>query len=95
MTAQGDGRPPPSLVLYSRAYCHLCHDMEAALRRLQAEVPFHLEVLDVDSDPVLEQRFNELVPLLMQGERELARYHLDADLLRSELLAQALKSPSN
>ncbi|HXC41872.1 MAG TPA: glutaredoxin family protein [Burkholderiales bacterium] len=81
-----DGNPAPArLTLYSRAYCHLCHDMEAALRRLQAEQPFELEVLDVDADPALEARFNELVPVLMEGERELARYHLDVAALRAEL----------
>jgi len=82
-----------ALTLYSRAYCHLCHDMEAALRQVQAEQPFELEVIDVDTDPALEERFNELVPVLMAGERELARYHLDIAALRAELAAHAAKSP--
>ena len=43
--------------LYSRNYCHLCHDMLAALEALRGEpgVPdFEIEVLDVDADPELE-----------------------------------------
>jgi hypothetical protein len=71
---------PLRLTLYSRTYCHLCHDMQAALQAMAAAAApaFELEVLDIDADPQLEQRFNELVPVLMHGERELARYHLDA-----------------
>ena len=53
------------LTLYSRGYCHLCHEMHAALERLAGPCGFDLDVLDVDADPLLEARFNELVPVLM------------------------------
>ena len=72
----------PALTLYSRQWCHLCHDMEAALRQLQREFSFDLEVWDVDADPALEARFDELVPVLMAGEQELARYRLDEAAFR-------------
>lgn len=65
------------LTLYSRQWCHLCHEMEAELRALQEELGFELAVLDVDADPALEARFDELVPVLMMGDTELARYRLD------------------
>lgn len=71
--------------MYSRAYCHLCHDMLASLEALPEAAAFELEVLDVDADPVLEQRFNELVPVLMHGDRELARYRLDVAALTAYL----------
>ena len=73
------------LTLYSRAYCHLCHDMQAALEALPEAAAFELEVLDVDADPELELRFNELVPVLMHGDQELARYRLDAAALTAYL----------
>lgn len=79
----------PRLTLYSRGYCHLCHDMHAALERLAAPCGFDLDVLDVDADPVLEARFNELVPVLMHGETELARYRLDEAVLAAYLRAAA------
>jgi len=75
----------PRLTLYSRVYCHLCHEMADTVESVRAETPFDLEVLDVDADPVLEARFNELVPVLMHGERELARYRVEADKLRAYL----------
>jgi len=77
--------PRPQLVLYSRQYCHLCDDMLAALEVLRGELGFGLEVIDVDAEPELERRYNELVPVLMHGERELARWRLDASDLRAYL----------
>jgi hypothetical protein len=76
---------PLQLTLYSRAYCHLCQDMLAALQVLRREFHFDIEVVDVDTDPELERRFNELVPVLMHGGRELARWRLDVLFLRAYL----------
>ncbi|HKK14464.1 MAG TPA: glutaredoxin family protein [Gammaproteobacteria bacterium] len=75
----------PALDLYGRAYCHLCGDMEGALRALQAELGFALTVHDVDADPDLERRFGEWVPVLMGGEREICHYFLDEAALRRYL----------
>jgi len=68
----------PALTLYSRTWCHLCDDMLSGLHSLQSGLPFVLTVIDVDSDPALEQRFGEWVPVLMHGDRELCHYHLDS-----------------
>jgi thioredoxin reductase (NADPH) len=75
----------PVLVLYSRAYCHLCEAMLDEIESVRGEFAFRLSVVDVDSDPGLERRFGELVPLLAHGEHELARYRLDSGLLRAYL----------
>lgn len=66
-----------TLTLYSRAWCHLCDNMLAELQILQARQPFELNIVDVDSQPALEQRFGEWVPVLVHGERELCHYHLN------------------
>lgn len=71
------------LTLYGRGYCHLCHDMEVALEPLQCELGFAVEAVDVDADPGLEERFGELVPVLMAGERELCHYFLDVPAVRA------------
>lgn len=68
---------PPTLTLYSRNYCHLCEEMIEALRGLQGLFAFHLAVVDIDSDPQLERRHGEKVPVLMHGERELCHFRLD------------------
>ena len=81
----GRSGQPARLVLYSRRYCHLCQDMLAAIEPLRVEFGFGLEVVDVDADPELERRFNEAVPVLMHGQRELARWRLDPAALRAYL----------
>jgi hypothetical protein len=51
--------------------------MIAGLRELQAGVPFELEIIDVDSDPTLESRYGERVPVLVGSAGEICHYHLD------------------
>lgn len=59
--------------------------MLASLEVLRDEFRFGLEVIDVDAAPELERRYDELVPVLMHGERELARWRLDPSALRAYL----------
>lgn len=73
------------LTLMSRGYCHLCHDMEAALAPLADELGATVTVLDVDADPALEARYDELVPVLLHGETELCHYFLDEAKIREYL----------
>jgi thioredoxin reductase (NADPH) len=73
------------LTLLSRTYCHLCHDMEAALAPLAAEVGAEVVVLDVDADDALEARWGELVPVLLHGDTELCHYFLDEPKVRDYL----------
>lgn len=73
------------MALYSRQYCHLCHDMLSAVEAMRDEFSFELDVVDVDADPELGRCYNELVPLLMHGDRELARWRLNAAGLRAYL----------
>ncbi|MEC5405314.1 glutaredoxin family protein [Paraburkholderia sp. MPAMCS5] len=80
------------LTLYGRAWCHLCDDMRAALEPLLTEFGAQVEVIDVDSDPVLEARYNDLVPVLVCDGVELCRYHFDEAQVRSALAARAALS---
>lgn len=73
------------LTLMSRNYCHLCHDMELALAPLVAEFDAAVRVLDVDADPVLEAKYDELVPVLLHGENEICHYFLDEPKTREYL----------
>ncbi len=73
------------LSLMSRSYCHLCHDMEVALQPLLEEFSATLKVLDVDADPGLEAKYDELVPVLLHGDQELCHYFLDEAKVRAYL----------
>lgn len=82
------------LTLYSREWCHLCHDMLTALEALRGEFAFDVEVLDVDLDPVLEAKYNELVPVLEADGHELCHYFLDVEKVRAYLAAAAPRASS-
>ena len=69
-------------VIYSRSYCHLCEDMLHALEALRPEGDFTVEMIDVDADPVLLARYDELVPVLVGHKpdtpaQQLCHYFLD------------------
>jgi thioredoxin reductase (NADPH) len=51
--------------------------MEAALAPLLAAAGATVEVVDVDEDEALEERWGELVPVLLHGDTELCHYFLD------------------
>lgn len=75
------------LTLYSRTYCHLCDDLLTALEPLRSEFAFTVEVLDVDADPALEAKYDELVPVLTADGQELCHYFLDENAVRAYLSA--------
>ncbi|MBL8478260.1 MAG: glutaredoxin family protein, partial [Sterolibacteriaceae bacterium] len=57
-----------------------------ALRGEAGVTHFEIEVIDIDTDPELEAKYNELVPVLVDGEgRELCHYFLDAAKVREYL----------
>ena len=82
----GTDQPAPILTLYSRNYCHLCDEMIAGLRRLQARFTFELAVVDIDTDEALEARYGEDVPVLAHGGRELCRHVLNECLVTDYLV---------
>jgi len=73
------------LTLVSRTYCHLCHEMEAALIPLALEFGMKVDVLDVDADSELEARYNERVPVLLHEGHEICHYFLDVVRVRDYL----------
>ena len=93
-------QPSPHFILYSRSYCHLCEDMLAALRAFmgRAGLAFTVDVVDVDADPALVERFDELVPVLHarpagRAGAELCHYFLDEAALARHLAQHAQAAP--
>lgn len=80
------------LTLMFREYCGLCHRMRDELQPFLAEYGLDLEVIDVDADEVLEERYNELVPVLLHGGQEICHWHLDETKLRAYLHHQQFGS---
>lgn len=77
------------LTLMFREYCSLCHKMRDQLQPFQQEFDFELDVIDIDEDPVLEEKYNELVPVLLHGGQEICHWFLDEDKLRVYLKSES------
>jgi glutaredoxin len=69
------------VVLYTRVGCHLCEDAEAVLRRLRAERPFELRLVDIDRDPELADRYGVRVPVVAVDGVEHFEYEVPSDQL--------------
>jgi hypothetical protein len=60
--------------------------MLAALEALRGEFDFEVEVLDLDACPAdLLARYDELIPVLALGGKEICNYFLDAAKVREVL----------
>jgi thiol-disulfide isomerase/thioredoxin len=86
-----DASRAPRLTLYGRAWCHLCDDMRAELEPLLTEFGAQVTIVDVDTDPVLEALYNELVPVLVCDGVELCHYRLDSARVRAALAIRAAR----
>lgn len=62
--------------------------MLAALETLRGEFSFEVEVIDVDSDPELVSRYDDLVPVLVSDGAEICHYFLDKPMVREILIRQ-------
>jgi len=76
----------PILTVYYRKGCHLCDHMTACLRALQTDINFDFELIDIDQDTQLRQRYDVDVPVVaLQGE-VLCYHFFDEDMVRQALL---------
>jgi hypothetical protein len=85
-------RLPPLIrfTLYSRSWCHLCEDMLVALKAFPIRAEHSIDVVDVDADPDLVARYDELVPVLVGQYAgcepvQLCHYFLDPARLQAFL----------
>jgi glutaredoxin len=68
----------PRVVLYSRPGCHLCEVAAEVLARHGLT----FEVVDVDQDPQLRERYDTCVPVVEIDGKERFRGRIDELLLR-------------
>jgi uncharacterized membrane protein len=61
-----------SVTLYSRKDCHLCDIAQKHLEELQASIPHHLTIIDVDTDIKLRNLYGFNVPVVLVGPYKLS-----------------------
>lgn len=69
-----------NVTLYMRKDCHLCEQVKADLESLQAAYPHRLIEVDIDTDPVLQTKFFDIIPVV-----EVGPYKLQAPITRQSL----------
>ncbi|HWW80768.1 MAG TPA: glutaredoxin family protein [Steroidobacteraceae bacterium] len=73
----------PRLTVVHRHDCELCDEMLTELRALATTTPLPpIDVVDVDSDPVLQRRHGLDVPVLLLDGSVVCRHRLDTDELK-------------
>lgn len=69
-----------TITLYIRENCGLCDEVRADLETLQEKFPHRLVTVDIDSDPVLKEKFGGIIPVVETGP-----YSLKAPITRQSL----------
>ncbi len=89
---------PFQIKLYGRQGCHLCDDVEKRIRHVSAEFPLSLEVINVSSDPQLEEKYMFSIPVVeIDGDEAFVTINsvMTEDELRDELKRRSLDRKAN
>jgi glutaredoxin len=65
------------VVVYSRKGCHLCDVVKETLTKLEGQADFRWREVDIDTDPALQQKHSEEVPVVFIDGRKAFKYHLE------------------
>jgi glutaredoxin len=87
------GSATPSVTIYSRRECHLCDVVYRIARHIQQDVPFHLDYVEVDSNPMWVDRFGDHVPVLFIDGREICSGAITEGRLRRAIERARWRSP--
>ena len=75
--------PPTKAIVYTRAGCHLCEVAEEVLTRHGLQC----ELIDVDSDPELQAKYDQCVPVVLINDQVRFRGRVNEMLLKRLLSA--------
>lgn len=74
-----------TLQFYTRKDCALCYSALAVVHRVQRNVVFEVEVIDIDKDPALRALYGEVIPVVKYKNVELARSFFDEKKLKEAI----------
>jgi hypothetical protein len=84
----------PSLTLIGKPGCHLCDEARAVVASVVSGladegVPVDVEERSILDDADLDVRWHDDIPVVLIGNALHDRWHVDAERLRTDLLAAA------
>ena len=74
------------VTLYGRPGCHLCDEARESLRRVQTQVPFEVEEVNIETDDELHKRYLERIPVICLDGEHLFDYEVDEETLARRLV---------
>ena len=77
------------MTLYSKPDCPLCDEAREALARVRGRAAFVLREVDITTDPRLEARLRERIPVVALDDEELFDFHVDEEALERRLTEAA------
>ncbi len=73
------------VVLYTKAGCHLCEVARQTIEPFREEFGFTFQVVSIESDPALRERYALDIPVILLDGREVARHKLAPEEFRQKL----------
>jgi glutaredoxin len=77
----------PRVTLYGRAGCHLCDEARVVIEAVCLELGESFTEVDIDTDPALQDRFADEVPVTFVDGRQHDFWRVDPQRLRAALRA--------
>lgn len=77
----------PRVTLYGRAGCHLCDEARVVIEAVCLELGESFTEVDIDTDPALQDRFTDEVPVTFVDGRQHDFWRVDPQRLRAALRA--------
>jgi hypothetical protein len=74
-----------TVTVHVRDGCHLCDDALTVVRRVRADVPFALDVVDIEADDDLHRRLLERIPVTSVDGQWLSDFFVDEAALRARV----------
>jgi glutaredoxin len=75
----------PRVTLYSKPGCHLCDDAREIVARVCADVGAAYDEVDVTTDPDLQRRYGEQIPVTLVDGVQHDFWRVDERRLRAAL----------
>jgi len=63
--------------IYSRPGCHLCDEAKEVIERVGRRIAFSLRVINIETDPELEKKYGEEIPVVFVNGMPAFRYRVD------------------
>ena len=72
--------------------CSLCTRAREVVRRINSEIPFHLNEIDVSTNPDLRRRYEGNIPTVFINGKKSFKYRVDEREFRKKIKKEIIKA---